>query len=314
MLNRVDSTLAGSDAAVAARPGKTSSSSGSMRKIFVIVGLAIVIFLAFTAYSVQKELQGHEQLAAIKDLYFPVLQRLDADVVRLDKMEELYIQVVVAGDRDSLSKATELSGEADQALADVAKLYPARREDVAKLRRSLKTYQELATKAATAFLNQSVNDPAPLTTAMNKALTDLRDSLKSFRTGSYDAFVSTLAGSEDGARVRLLMGLALGVMNLGFMAVLVYFIRNNMRMMTVIAEQNATLEQRVAERTAQLSQKTSDINAMLQNMRLGVSTVIPGNRIHPEYSNYLTHHLLYRQPGRQRPHRELVRQVRSGRG
>ena len=26
---------------------------------------------------------------------------------------------------------------------------------------------------------------------------------------------------------------------------------------------------------------------MLQNMKLGVSTVIPGNRIHPEYSNYL---------------------------
>jgi len=97
-----------------------------------------------------------------------------------------------------------------------------------------------------------------------------------------------LAGSEDDARVRMFMGLALGIMNLGFMAVLVYFIRNNMRMMAVIAVQNATLEQRVAERTAQLSQKTSDINAMLQNMKLGVSTVIPGNRIHPEYSNYLT--------------------------
>src|SRR5438874_9156255 len=26
---------------------------------------------------------------------------------------------------------------------------------------------------------------------------------------------------------------------------------------------------------------------MLQNMKLGVSTVVPGNRIHPEYSNYL---------------------------
>jgi len=98
---------------------------------------------------------------------------------------------------------------------------------------------------------------------------------------------ATLAGSERDARVRLFMGLALGGMNLGFMAVLVYFIRNNVRMMGVIAEQNANLERRVAERTAQLTQKTNDINAMLQNMKLGVSTVIPGNRIHPEYSNYL---------------------------
>ena len=50
-----------------------------------------------------------------------------------------------------------------------------------------------------------------------------------------------------------------------------------MKMMAVIAVQNATLEQRVAERTAQLSQKTNDINAMLQNMSLGVCTVVPGN-------------------------------------
>ena len=71
------------------------------------------------------------------------------------------------------------------------------------------------------------------------------------------------------------------------MGVLVYFIRNNMKMMSVIAEQNATLEQRVAERTAQLSQKTNDINAMLQNMSLGVCTVMPGNELHPEYSNHL---------------------------
>jgi cytochrome b561/HPt (histidine-containing phosphotransfer) domain-containing protein len=47
------------------------------------------------------------------------------------------------------------------------------------------------------------------------------------------------------------------------------------------------LEVRVAERTAELSRKTQDINAMLHNMNLGVSTVVRGNLIHPEYSNYL---------------------------
>ncbi len=266
---------------------KPAAPATSMGKIFLIVGVAIVVFMAFTVYSVQKEIQSSAQLVAIKDLYFPVLQRLDANIVRIDKVEETYIQVVIAGDKDSIDKAAQIGAQADQAFAEIAKLYKERGAETVKLRAELKQYQALATKTSLAFLAQSTEDMTPLTTGMNAALANLRQGLKSFRQSSYDSFEKTLASEEHDAQVRLLMGLALGVMNLGFMGVLVFFIRNNMKMMAVIAVQNATLEQRVAERTAQLSQKTSDINAMLQNMKLGVSTVIPGNRIHPEYSSYL---------------------------
>ena len=273
--------------AAAGESTRPAAASNAMGKIFLLVGLAIVIFIGFSAYSVQKEIQGSAQLAAIKDLYFPVLQRLDANIVRIDKMEELFIQVVVAGDRDMITKAADLSSQGDGAFAEISGLYPGKEAQVARLRADLKEYQSLATKTSSAFLDQTGGDMEALTGSMNKALATVRADLAAFRKASYDEFVATLASSERDAKVRLFMGLALGVMNLGFMAVLVYFIRNNVKMMGVIAEQNATLEKRVAERTAQLSQKTNDINAMLQNMKLGVSTVIPGNRIHPEYSNYL---------------------------
>src|SRR5438309_588230 len=86
----------------------------SMGKIFLLVGVAIVVFMAFTVYSLQKAVEGSGQLAAIKDLYFPVLQRLDANIVRIDKLEEIYIQVVVAGDRDSIDKAVQSGEQADK--------------------------------------------------------------------------------------------------------------------------------------------------------------------------------------------------------
>jgi len=262
----------------------------SMGKIFLIVGIAIVVFMAFSAYSVKKAVQGNAQLAAIKDLYFPVLQRLDANIVRVDKLEETYIQVVIAGDRDLLEKAAALGKETDRTFAEITTLYPgsATEATIGTLRTRLAQYQDLATKVSVAFLDQSSVDAAPMTASMNATLNDLKAGLTGFRGASYDAFVDTLNQSQRDAQMRLYMGLALGVMNLGFMAVLVFFIRNNMKMMTIIAVQNATLEERVAERTAQLSQKTNDINAMLQNMKLGVSTVVPGNRIHPEYSRYLS--------------------------
>lgn len=280
----------GADAGAGAGVGSGVGSgdrADSMRKIFLLVGVAIVIFMAFSAYSVRKEMQGSAQLSTIKDTYFPLLQRLDANIVRLDKIEELYVQVVLTGDRDTIAKAGEVGVQADQTFAEIAGLYPVQGRLVTQLRSDLKTYQELATKTSIAYLSKDRATAAPMAARMNQALSEVGQRLKGLRETAYGDFVRTLERSQLDARVRLYMGLALGAMNLGFMAVLVYFIRNNLRMMSVIALQNATLEHRVAERTLQLSQKTADINAMLHNMNLGVSTVIPGNVIHSEYSNYL---------------------------
>jgi HPt (histidine-containing phosphotransfer) domain-containing protein len=257
-----------------------------MRKIFALVGLAIIVFMVFTAFSVQTAVKGRAKLSAIKDLYFPVLERVDADIVRIDKMEELYIQVVVLGDRDALDTANEQASKADDAFKEISQLYPERAQEVAKLRAHLTNYRTLAANVSVGYLKQQTGLEGA-TAQMNQALTDLRANVRAFRQSSYENFVKTLADSQQAARLGLLLGIALGVMNLCFMGVLVYFIRNNMKMMSVIAEQNATLERRVAERTAQLSQKTNDINAMLQNMSLGVCTVVPGNELHPEYSAHL---------------------------
>src|SRR5688500_918152 len=107
----------------------TTASKSPMRTIFVVVGAAILVFLVFTAFSVQKSVQGSARLAQIKDLYFPVLERVDANTVRVDKLEEMFIQVVVLGDRDALDTARELNGAADAAFGEIATFYPQRRDE-----------------------------------------------------------------------------------------------------------------------------------------------------------------------------------------
>lgn len=262
------------------------STANPMRKIIFMVGVAIFVFLAVTAYSVRKSVQSSEHLAAIKDMYFPVLQKIEANIVRLDKMEELFMRSVMLGDHDPLDEAEDFYGQADKAFDEIAQLYPEHGAEVAKLRGEFKQYNTLAFSTAEALLKHSGNIREQ-TQHMNKVLGELRLSIKRFREASYGNFVETLAVSQRTVKVNLYMGIALGVMNLCFMGVLVFFIRNNVNMMAVIAEQNATLEKRVAERTSQLRQKTHDIQAMLQNMPQGVLTVLPGGVIHPEYSAYM---------------------------
>jgi len=263
------------------------ASAHPMRKIFLMVGIAIAIFMAFTAYSIHHAAQSRERLTAIRDLYFPVLQRADANLIRIDKMEDQYLQAVELGDSDLLDKAQEIDSLADADFAEIARLYPARAVEVASLRSGLANYRALAEKATRAFIDHTDEDKKPMTAAMNKALAKLKSDLKTFRDSSYTNFTDTLSESQHDAKAGSILGLTIGAMNICFMGVLVYFIRNNMRMMSVIAEQNATLELRVANRTAELSRKNADISAMLQNMKLGVATIVTGNRIHPEYSAYL---------------------------
>ncbi len=258
-----------------------------MRKIIALVGIAIVIFLAFTTFSVNVSFQSSDHLTEIKDLYFPVLERVDANIVRLDKMEETYTQAVMIGEKDMIADAEEHFAKADAAFAEMLKLYPARQVDITRLRERFGDYKNSAGKATTLMLEDAGSKSKEATDKMIGELKELRQQIQNFRASSYENFVDTLAQSQRAVKLNLYMGMAIGLMNLIFMGVLVFFIRNNVRMMGVIAEQNASLERKVAERTAELSQKTNDINAMLQNMNLGVCTVISGNLIHPEYSNYM---------------------------
>lgn len=259
-----------------------------MRKIILMVGAAILLFLAFTSFSVKKSVESSGQLSEIRDMYFPVLERVDANIVRLDKMEERFMQAAMIGETDMINEASEFYSQADKVFAEMEKLYPARAKDITKLRTEFKHYNDLAASTSSALIKNKGEVNPQAAENMNKALVALKEEIKNFRKTSYDNFVMTLLSSQQTTRLNLYLGIVMGVMNLIFMGVLVFFIRNTVKMTAVIAEQNATLELRVAERTAQLSQKTNDINAMLNNMSLGVCTVVPGNRLHPEYSAYMS--------------------------
>jgi len=270
--------------AASGRPASGGGDANPMRKIIIMVGVAILVFLGVTTFSVQKSVQSSGQLSAIKDLYFPVLQKIESNMVRLDKMEELFMRAVMLGDNDPLDEELGFFQQGDKDFADMAEIYPEQAKEIARLRAEFKQYQDLAHATAVALNNKDTNIDAQ---KMNKLLGELRVSIKKFREASYGNFVQTLADSQSTVKLNLYMGIALGLMNLCFMGVLVFFIRNNVNMMAVIAEQNATLELRVAERTSQLRQKTNDIQAMLENMPQGVLTVLPGGVIHPEYSAYM---------------------------
>lgn len=250
-----------------------------MRKILLLVGVAIVIFLTFTAYSVRKSIESSAGLSAVKELHFPVLERVDANIVRLDKMEESFMQSVMVGEPDLLRQAAEYATQADKALEEMARLYPEKGGDIAKIRADFEHYHQQALLASTSIFEKRLGDMHAQASRMNEALNQARMGIKRFRQSTYDNFVQNLAQLQQSARLSLYLGTALGVMNLCFMGVLVFFIGSNMKMMRVIAEQNITLEHRVAARTEELVNANQSLRVALDNLNMAKDELVRSEKM-----------------------------------
>ncbi|MGD0961399.1 MAG: ATP-binding protein, partial [Methylomonas sp.] len=204
--------------------------SNSMLKIILMVSFAILVFLVFIIFSLHTSVKNNQQLSAIKDIYFPILERIDANIVRLDHIEEHLMQSVMTGERSEVDIAAEFNIQADNAFTEMATLYPAREEDINRLRAEYKEYFELARETSLTLLQYGGMDKSGLSAQMNISLAELRQNIRQFRAASYDNFVRTLTESKEAARLNLLMGVAVSFINLLFMIVLVYLIRNNVNM------------------------------------------------------------------------------------
>ena len=261
----------------------------ALRKIIAMVGVAILFFLVVSTYQVVKSIESKDSLRNVEQSYFPVLIKADASIAVMEKVSDDYVKAVMAAAADKAVAAHELGKGAVGNLDEMAKLFPAKAKEIGDIRTQFNAYNEEAAKMDDDYLNHRLvlRDWLPHIQEMNANLAKLRDTLKSLRAKFYDDFSTSVAKTKSAMQWNLYLSLALGTMNICFMAVLVLLIRNNLRMMAQISDQNANLERRVTERTLALRQKTADIQSMLQNMPQGVLTIVAGNKIHPEYSAYL---------------------------
>ncbi|MDP9046285.1 MAG: ATP-binding protein [Pseudomonadota bacterium] len=273
-------------------PGHARTSSNGvppLKKIIALVGVALLLFLAISSYQLVKSIESRASLRNVEQMYFPVLIKADSSVAIMDKVSEEYLKAVMAAAADKAVSAHALGAEAVQNLEQMARLFPEKAKAINQIRAQFASYNEEAARMDDDYLNHKIvlREWLPRMQEMNATLATTRDTLKALRASCYEEFTRTLEGTKSAMQWNLYLGLALGSMNLCLMGVLVYFIRNNLRMMALIADQNANLEKRVTERTLALRQKTADIQSMLQNMPQGVLTITAGNKIHPEYSAYL---------------------------
>ncbi len=288
-VERAAAAASSHDSPAPSAPRVGGDSNVAMKKIITMVAVAIACFLAISTYQVVKSVESKTSLTNVEQSYFPVLIKADSSIAVMEKVSDDYVKAVMAAAADKAVAAHELGKGAVANLDEMAKLFPAKAKEIGDIRTQFNAYNEQVAKMDDDYLNHRLvlRDWLPHIQGMNANLANTRTKLKELRAKFYEDFSLSVAKTKSAMQWNLYLSLALGTMNICFMGVLVFLIRNNLRMMAQISDQNANLERRVTERTLALRQKTADIQSMLQNMPQGVLTIVAGNRIHPEYSAYL---------------------------
>ena len=203
----------------------TAQSRSSMRKITGLVVVAIVLFSVFFLYGLQSSVKSGEQLSDIKDVYFPVLEQIDATIVNIDRIEGHMIQAVMTGEAEVISNAREVYTLTSNILIHIGENYPEQREAIAALQNQFEGYFSFAEQTSQAILANGGKDEQGQSVQMNQLLQELRKQVVAFREISYQNFLSTLDESGHLSALNFYMSIGVGAINLMFMAILVYFIR-----------------------------------------------------------------------------------------
>ena len=182
-------------------------------KLFLIAAVSCIGFTIFLVlnYSVTEE--NAKRLHAVKEIYFPLLERTDANLVRLDGIKGTLTNAVSTGEEDLLETTDELASEMNKVLQEMAELAPGLADDVAELNQLFENYYAPARSMTSGLLNDilALEEIQGKADAMSKALEAFESRLKSFRDSRYIQFSDTLELANEASHDALVTGLVTGI-------------------------------------------------------------------------------------------------------
>ncbi len=177
----------------------------------IIVGVAgMMITLAFNYTVTSSNQVGLEK---VRDIYFPTLERVDANRVRLDGVKEALSNAVMMADEELLDQAAELSQEMVRVFDEIAAIDAGVSADISRLKTLSADYRDIAMQLSKGMVDETLDlaQVQPMTARMNDALAQLELALDALRNASHQQFTDAIDVVNDSSDMALKTGLAIGL-------------------------------------------------------------------------------------------------------
>ncbi len=189
-----------------------------------ILGLAVTLAFNYTTTNNNKV-----TLEKVRDIYFPTLEHLDANLVRLNKIKEIYSAAVIEGEESLLEEVSDQAEALMQSLNEVAMLGGEEQENVAQVLRDFTAYIENANTLSLGMINETLDmqTAQPALAKMNLRREEVEQDLLIFRDRSYQLFTGAINGANKSSAEALSLGIIIGVVTAFILALTGLLIGNS---------------------------------------------------------------------------------------
>ena len=184
------------------------SSISIKTKILSLAGAAIIGFAVNLAVNTSINSANGERMQKVRDVYFPVVQKADANLVKLNQIGGLLNTAVATGEKDFIHSAEALKVDIVSNFNDIIKLWTNHSADTRQSLKQFNDYYKAAFEVSDGMLNGTL-DMSLMSSkieGMNTRLTAIRKSMQKSSDEALAEFNQTVEASNEAAVNALTLG------------------------------------------------------------------------------------------------------------
>lgn len=177
-------------------------------KIISLAGAAIIGFGISLAVNTSINSDNSERIQKVRDVYFPVVQKSDANLVKLRQIEELLNTAVSTGEEEFIQNADGLKKEILENLEVVISLWMEKSKETELIRTQFNSYYSMAHEVSAGMLSGTL-DMSTMSSkieAMNGALEKVTQAMEKSNLDALSDFNLIVETSNAAAQKALTFG------------------------------------------------------------------------------------------------------------
>lgn len=180
-------------------------------KIISLAVAAIIGFVVSLAISTSINSANSERIQKVRDVYFPVVQKSEANLVKLGQIKELLNNAVSTGEEEFIQNADVLKKEILENVETIIVLWSEQSEHTMSIRQQFKDYYQVAHEVSAGMLSGTL-DMSQLSgkiDAMNQALETVNASMEKSNLNALSDFNLIVEASNSAAQNALTYGVTI---------------------------------------------------------------------------------------------------------